>query len=627
VDKATNEPIANVAVTIDAVDADGQPLSDTTNAAGEFAFTNVPAQESESGGVGATGDYSVHFNTEAADGNYRDNLRVEATLKFANNEAGSDGDPNNLGASITLPLGELTGSVTGEAYVQSDASGDRLPAAGVPVTLYRTDVLEYDASGSSTGFGATGTVRVTTDTTAGDGSFSFASLPEGLASGDYQFEWSIGGDQITYNGPSGYRDEIPLSTDGNPDRNLGELDVTSQVEQLAPFQITSAPRPDAPGPASNIDKSTDRPVFEFAFNRPVAATPLTVNANGELPTTNFAEPNLVTAGLDLTKTGEKDVGADGEVTLEARFGADGDSLLVRPTEALEDGAQYDLTLAASGDNIFSGNNIAEYFVDAAFQQNLGGSGQPAVQDGVSDVVGNSILNFSIGDDQTKPAAPEIVVEDVTSSGKPDSLDYTDNSVTIQHRVVDTSSVELCENCDAVEVFARTKGESFQSVQTTDNVEFGETNTLTLSLSNFPLQEDDGNGPAELEVKAKVRSLNGVESDFSTSVGPLGDNESVEVVGAQYFDTNGDGDVDELEVDFDEPLDKSTVEANDFDVNDTATGNPSDLGSVQRTNNTTGGATVTISVTTDNSANDEVTVDGVTDLSGNGVNNNSDTATP
>lgn len=581
VDQATNDPLEGVAVTIDAVSVDDQPLSDTTNASGEFAFADVPAQESESGSAGASGDYTLHFNTEAVNGDYRDNLRVEATLKFGNNEEGGDGDPNGLSASVTLPLAELSASLSATAYVNSDATGARIPVEGVPVTLEREDVLEFDAGGSAN---SSSFVEVETDTTASDGSFGFDNIPEGLQDFEYDFVWALGGQRVTFT--PGAQD-IPLSSQGNPDVNLGDIDLTSQVQSNVPFQIVNGPLD------NNPDLSTQDPTFTFAFNRSVAQNDFTDAAN-------------LADELDIDFAGAKALDPDGDPTLDVSFNGDRTEMTIGLTEGLRDGAHFDLE---GIDDIFSSSE----FVDADFEQT------PDEVDGLPNYSSLSTFDFSVGADQTQPGPPELVRMDNTS------YDIESNVLSLDFRVADTSSVALCQNCDAVEIWASVEGAPPQLEETVSGpISYGDVN-VTLTLSGEPMRAPDGSY-TPVEVYAVVQSLNEVKSDASDPV-TITDTEppGVDQVDTEYDDVDGDGD-DELLVTLDEPVDSGTVDLSDFDITD-GTNTASTLDSIAQINYDDGDGSTEITIEVDQQndpGTDELEVTGITDLAGNGMETSDNT---
>lgn len=581
VDRATNEPLDGVAVTIDAVSVDEEPLSDTTDASGEFAFTDVPAQESESGG--ANGDYTLHFNTEGVDGNYRDNLRVETTLQFGDNQGGGDGDPNGVSASVTLPLAELSASLSAKGYVESDATGARIPAEGVPVTLKRRDVLEFDASGSSN---SSSLVEVATDTTASDGSFEFNNIPEGLQSFEYDFVWQLGNQRVT---STPVTRDIPLSGEGNTNVHLGELDLTAQVQNSMPFQITDGPQD------NNPDLDTQDPTFTFTFNRPVAQNDFTDAAN-------------LADELEVDYNGAKALDPDGDPTLDVSFNGDRTEMTIGLTEGLRDGARFEIE---GIDDIFSSSQ----FVDADFEQT------PDEVDGLPNYSSLTSFNFSVGVDQTQPGAPKLTRTDNAS------FDIESNTLSFDLRVADTSSVALCQNCNAVEIWASTEGTSAERVETVSGpIEYGDVN-VSVSLGGEPLRAPDGSY-TPVEVYAVVQSLNEVKSDASdrvtiTDATPPG----VDQLDTSYDDVDGDGD-DELLVTLDEPVDKETVELSDFTITD-GSNTASTLDSIAQINydDVTGETQITIELDQQNDPNsDELEVTGITDLAGNGIDTGDNTDT-
>lgn len=614
VDAGTNDPISGAEVSIDALTAEGaDSLVTTTDENGEFAFANVPAQSSEAQDEAASGNYSIHVNASGADGEYPDNVRAEATLSFGagtdgEGSDGEDGDANNLGASVTIPLPELTASVSGSAFVEDT---DKVGASGIPVALVREGGYNFDADGSVDAVD----VEVATDTTGSSGNFSFSNVPEGLDASAYRLEWDLGDNTLTQsssNIPTAAK-KIPFEAGASVE--LGELELTTAVNNNLPFHVTNGPLTAGNTPDGlPIDLDSKNPSITFTFNRALAQNDFTTEANLE-------------SKLNINFVGRKALDTGGDPTVDVTVS--GNTMTVSPSEDLDDGTKYELNGLSS---IFSSSD----FVGARFAQT---EDEAPSASNLPDYDNVSTLNFTIGQNTSKPAAPSIVVEEITSSGKPDSLDWTDSELTIEHRIVNNASIELCDDdlnrsesqdCNAIELFVSKKGEPFERAAVVEgdasNFEFGEVD-LAPTIDSSPFQDDEnGDTYTPVKVYATVTSLNGVTSD-KTSVITLHDNESLEVTGASYEDEDGDGDIDVLEVDFDEPISESTVALSDFDVIDAGAGVSNDIDNVNRINNKTGGATVFLNVPEsgdNNPADDEVVVDGINDLSGrNGVNGNSD----
>ena len=564
VDKASNEPIADVAVTIDAVNADGEPLSDTTNAAGEFVFTDVPAQSEEGSGIGASGDYSIHFNTAEADGNYPENFRAEATLYYPENEDGGDGDATGISASVTVPLAELNGSISGTAV-----SSAGVPVSGASVALKRDIGIEYDADGDVVPGETLNNVVVDSMTTAEDGSFAFDSIPEGLSSAEYQLDFEVEDTESTVTGPQ----PVPFSNAGNPDISLGELSVG-----VPAFTLVSLP--------SFTNKSTT-PEFVHGFNRPIAEG-VTAEVVEELVSINYASVS------------DKAFDSDGDPTIDATFDAERDTLTLSVTEPLPDGTE-DYALEGL---VY----VLKALVDAQYGVSVTG-----IPVGLT----NS-MDFDIGENLDAPSAELVIVD------QPDTRNWTDGPFTVDVRVVNTSDIELHEVGPAAEIAVKEAGEnSFGVTQTVSNsqMESGESGEISVTLDGSDFQADQDEY-GDIQLAARVTSLNEVESSWVTE--SITDNDSLGVVdgGTQYADATSESDNDELVVEFDEPVDNIRYgdSASDyFDITDTGSGDATSIGQVLEVNN--GGTQIVVEVTDDgsNTANDRVIVDtGVTDLAGNQV---------
>ncbi|PQJ34445.1 hypothetical protein BSZ35_07375 [Salinibacter sp. 10B] len=571
VDKASNEPIADVAVTIDAVNADGEPLSDSTNEAGEFVFTDVPAQSEEGSFIGASGDYSIHFNTAEADGNYPENFRAEATLYYPQNEAGGDGDATGISASVTIPLAELSGSISGMAL-----SFGEVPIEGASVALKRDLDIEYNASGSVSD--TEGNVVVDSTTTAADGSFAFDAVPEGLQANDYTLDFNVEGAETTFNSSPSLQ-PVPFSNAGNPDISLGELSVS-----VPAFELVVPP---------TFENKSTTPEFVHGFNRPIS----------EAVTAETVEEIV---SLNVAGATEKAFDENGNPTLEASFDADRDTLTLTATESLSDGTE--------GYQLQGLQDLLNAAVDAKYGVSPTVPNVPPF----NNFGGYNTIAFDVGEEMGQPSA-ELVIENVQNT----PLDFTDGSVSLDVRVNNTSDIDLKQTGAAAEVLYKAAGDNqFTSVATipASDMDFGESSVQSVTISGFPFQAD-ADEYGDIEIAAKVTSLNEVESSLATET--LSDTDSLGVVDAstEYRDENSEVDGDELVVEFDEPvadIRRGDSASDYFTINETGSGTATSIGDVLEVD---GGTTVVVEVTDDgsNTANDRVIVDtGVTDLSGTPV---------
>jgi hypothetical protein len=323
------------------------------------------------------------------------------------------------------------------------------------------------------------------------------------------------------------------------------------------------------------------------FNRPVspAVTEATVGSAVDI---NYSGVN------------QKAFDSDGNPTLAANFSESRDTLTISVTEPLNDGTEeYELKNLNTAVNSLAG---ARY-------------GEPinTVPSGVI----KDTQPFDIGEDLNQPSA-ELVVENVQNT----PLDFTDSQVDLTVRVNNTSDVELKQTGTAAEIFVKAAGEDqFTSVQTISagNMDFGESGNQPITISGNPFQAD-ADEYEDIEVAARVTSLNEVESGLATQTLSDTDSLGVDDANTQFSDVNAESNGQELVVTFDEPVAdvrRGDSGTNLFNIVETASGDATTIGQVLEVS----GGTVVVAVTDDgsNTSNDRVIVDpGVTDLAGNPI---------
>ncbi len=608
-DKATQDAISGVPVSIDALTAEGEEtLTDTTDASGEFAFANVPAQSAETSPEDASGDYVVHVDGDAdvVDGDY-DDVRAEATLSFSSDQD-SGADANNLGASVTVPLTQTNASISATATTDfgvgssSDGIGEIRPVNNVGVTLVRKGNAVLDADGEETTLTAED-IDVGTTTTDGNGNFSFSGLPGGLDADEYYLEWQFPNQTVvTDNGDVALKN-IPDS--GTDTANVAlELDVTDEVGANLPFQLVSAPE-------DGFDYETRTPEFTFTFNRAV---------DGALVGGDVLDEDALEDILSFDGGTRKALETDGTVKPDVTIS--GNTVTVTPSEPLKDGHEYTLSGLPDDPSVFFGSRFGQFAeVQAGVDYPVDGSGNH---------------NFSIGVSEDTPD-PTFRIETINPPASADTLDYSDGSVSLQVVVSNENDVPLITQEDPVEIWAD-NGDGFALVGTNtlgDPGDFADTDSFTVTIDEPFTSENNFNDPERykpLEVYATLTSLNGETGQSDTK--ELNDRKTPQVTAARYIDEDVEGgdpggsgsndeqndrNVERLEVDFNEPMAEGSFNTSDFNVTDN---NNVSINSVAEVDNQDGGSTVVLELDEldqSNVSSDNLTVEGGTDLAGNGLN--------
>ncbi len=623
VDRVTSEPIQGAEVSLAAPSdtaEDGSSLSATTDAEGTFEINGVPVNTAN-GSSNSSTTYSLHLTTPSGSP-YRPFYRGEVELAFG---SGGDDAATNLAASVTLPLSKTNGTVTGRAFTDSGPLND------AEIGFVQTLPVQFDGDGNAT---QTAEVLTTTATTDSTGTFTLNDVEVGT---DFDLAVRIGNSSDVF--ASG---TVPATEDATV--QVGETNVTNTV---TPFRLTDV------SPAPNTDVSTATPTLTFTFNRPVIENEFTrEDASGNVDGTLVEE-------LNLSPEIAKDLRRDGNLPIDISFDSTRTKLTVTPSEPLEDGFIYEHDAAG--------------FTDARFTDAYG---IPLDNPTVGDFL------FSVGLDENPPATPSVSFQ----SGNKPTLDYdTQTEITAELQVdVDNSEAEV----KGYEVFARTvdlteertgTGDQFKQItDATDlnpdasSAEFKDANGIipaneaefgTLEFSadideifngdDTPLHADDGTYGA-IEWKVRAVSINNVRSDF-TSVITTPDNVRPDLRttqaqgfgnfnrGAYTADDDGDGD-EELIVQFDEPVDESTVasDASQFTVYEDGTTNERQgaLSGVNRIENKVDpnndeASVVVIEIdesnytptTGDDLVIEDTEADGVTDLAGNPVVENAADTNP
>ena len=625
IDNATSEPIegATVVAAVGSLDTDAEPFSATTGSEGLFAITDLPASAADGGGSGEKPSARYGLRVEMPEGSpYRSDYRGEVELAYGNNQTGAI----ELGANITFALPKTNGSLSGQLSV----GGTDAPLRNTELRLSQTVDVEFDADGDATGGNGALSVSDTT-TTDEQGAFSVENLVVGqnaslFARFDDGAERRIGGGFI-------------------PDE--GDAAPVERLVSVPAFEIVSI----TPDPETDIDVGDSQPSFVFTFNRPVADT-RTVNSLAE-------EEDLL---ITTQNPERKSLTSSGDIKVETSFNDDRTELTVTPTQDLADGFRYK----------HEANVSVSDFTDAQYGRNLSNSGELTINftvglnNSAPATPSISFQPFALNDDGDISAGTYGYTDDQVTS-----LLHRNNRATLPMQVdeVNNSEAEVkgyevfYSSQDIREDRGATSAVEFQQVgeyedsefprgtelpsgdfEVSDNVvdasetEFGN-GRLTFFAStddNNPFAAEDGSY-GDIQVKVRAVSINNERSAFSNTL-TIADTDSLGLDDGttEFNDTDGDGDAEELIVVFDEPV--SGISAGDagadyFSIEDSGPGDPTALGSVEEVVNAgvdsgfnspggpdTPGARVVVNLDDDgsNTANDELTVTGVTDLAGNPI---------
>ena len=602
IDRVTDAPIEGATVRIDVADT----LVATTGADGAFSFEGVPANRSEAGGS-ASGTYNVHVSTP--DGSpYRDFYTAEVELVFGSTD-GVSGPGNNLAASVTFELAKLNGTINGALTTTSDFSGEEIGVAGQELVLFQTDFSANDVAEGDAGSNDTQTVRLTSTTTADDGTFSFESVEE-----DGSFDIRA----VTQDGSLQSVETVAL-----------DPSTTGSTTTLSPIQATFLPDFKAElfyvedGSlvpfTEDADLSTGTPEFRLVFSQPVAENAYTTpdpDATGD----NIAKDIFI----DGSPT-EKDIGTDfartdnGDIAVNVSFSSARDTLSISPVDPLPDGAEYRLDLSGVLES-------GEGFVSEAFEQAISGL-QP----------GNTTSqSFSTGINQDAPAAPSVAFN--TDDGTAPDFDYTAFSVnvplTLSPGAADGPELEgyrifvRTADTDDQAGFGDDEYEEFEEIDLDDfDTPFSDAIDITGGTNdNDPFHDDEGNYEP-IEWRFVAVSLNGVESEATEVV--LGDSVGVQLNSAFFVDQDEDFSNDEaVVVNIDEPIPSISVGDSGADFISITDGDDDEdedptVGDVLEVNTTTNGTTVTVAVSGGTQETYTIRIENLEDLAGNGVDADAD----
>ncbi|MCS3639844.1 carboxypeptidase-like regulatory domain-containing protein [Salinibacter ruber] len=599
IDNATSNPIegAKVVVAVGSLDTDGKSFSATTGSEGRFAITDLPATTADDGSnTGEDPSAKYGIRVETPDGSaYRDAYRGQVELAYGNNETGAV----ELGANITFPLQKNNGSLSGQLKAEDSGGNVTGPLRNTELRASQTISAGFNPEEDAT----SGTLTVTaTTTTDGQGSFTFENLVVGDSTTLY----------ARFN--DGSETEI-VSEQPIPD----EGSAASVEASVSPPALTATL-----DPAPETDFGTTEPEWTLTFNRPVAG----VTTDDVEDALSINESNITTKAVDGSGNVELDVSA---TTTE---GGAIESVSWSVAQPLSDGIDFEVGYGGLFGQIVG----AQYGVNVTEVNPSSASSSP--------------LSYSIGANTNAPATPSVSFQpsalDDDGELTAGSFNYNDVTVTalLQVDEVDNSDAEV----KGYEVFYSSQyiredrsepGTQFQQlggITSVSNAEFGN-GRLTLSRSTpspsrdfraFPFAAEDGSyGDVQFTVRAV--SINNERSAFSDTL-TIADNDSLTVNkgNTEYTSDDTDGNPVELTVEFDEPVDESTVAADQFSLDNAGSGGLT-IESVAEVNNTkistptgpgnaTGEVVLEISGSSSTTSDDVLTVnaEGVTDLAGNPV---------
>ena len=428
-------------------------------------------------------------------------------------------------------------------------------------------------------------------------------------------------------------------------------------------------------PDDGADVDSRAPTLTVTFTESIveneytnAGTPQQDSETGDQQgSTDRSENRGLIDGVRLTSETAKSVTPSGSIPVDIEWTNGRASLAVtvdtsdEDFEGLQDGYIYELSL---GDR---SNETGVY--DKRFKSTSGSLFRDLDGDGdaetgnVNPVLNPQDLQFSVGINEEAPAVPTVTFNpDDENVADPTTLadgvyDYTDGSITAPLQVdgIDNNPVEV----KGYEVYYRSQNElgrngiGDQYVKATDGdisigrtpltqfadkfedsegiipasaVDDGEFDDrdleFTVTLGNNPFEAADGTyGP--IEWKFRAVSINGVRSDFTDPI-TTPDNTGLDVTSAEVTETDGSGNIEVIEVGFDEPLTTGTVDATDFNFEDS--GSDLDIG-VSVTDNGSGdqtGDTVVLDITENEDGRENLETDDtlvasdLEDLAGNGL---------
>jgi len=415
-------------------------------------------------------------------------------------------------------------------------------------------------------------------------------------------------------------------------------------------------------PSLGADVDEAQPTVQLKFSQAIVENEYTadtvsqrdsdVGANPASPADDGVGNRRLVDGIRLVPDQAKDLTPSNSIPVNIEWEEDRTRLDITPTEDLQDGYIYTLSLGQE-DPTLTG------VYDKRFKSQSGDTFNNLVSNPEYDA---SALSFSVGLDESAPGVPDVIFEDQGSApnqvagetiAEAGNLDYTDNTIVAELAINNVDDVDGSE-IKGYEVYYRTQnqtdrngaGDQFvkatdaQLSNTTDQFEdsagiipassvaddgenFDDDELeFTVTLSNTPLANADGTyGPIEWKVRAV--SINGVRGDFREIT--TEDNEDPDV---QPASSSSDSVDDVITLEFDEALSSSTAtNTANYSLNeDSGTGPALSISGISIDNDVAGDATVTIQTAEFDGVDEpiEVTLDNsIQDLQGNSLDLDAD----
>lgn len=424
-------------------------------------------------------------------------------------------------------------------------------------------------------------------------------------------------------------------------------DVNTGVEDT--LQLSSM----TPSLGADVDEA--QPTVQLKFSQAIVENEYTADTvsqrDGDVRTNpggNGVGNRRLVDGIRLVPDQAKDLTPSNSIPVNIEWKEDRTRLDITPTEDLQDGYIYTLSLGQQ-----SPTPTGVY--DNRFKSQSGNLFNNLVSNPEYDA---SALSFSVGLDESAPGVPKVIFEDQGSApnqvagetiAEAGNLDYTDGTVVAELAIDNVDDVDGSE-IKGYEVYYRTQnqtdrnGAGDQFVKATDAQLSNTTNQFedsagivpassaaddgenfddnevefTVTLNDTPLANDDGTyGPIEWKVRAV--SINGVRGDF-TSVITTEDNEDPDVEPTSSSSNSVD---DEITLEFDEALSSSTAtNTANYSLNeDSGTGPALSISGISIDNDVAGDATVTIQTAEFDGVDEPIEVtldDSIQDLQGNSL---------
>ncbi len=365
VDIATQKPLERVIVALN-YPQEGERDTSITDSKGRFVFKDVPvvmegtAIAEDTDVVLTNFPYGLYVDLSNQP-EYRDNYYIQLfNLAFESTESG--GAAVDLISNLVLPLGKQNSTVNGTILD---------PVTNEPVD---SAIVEMFLSDDFTDFAFYTEVKLAEVATSSNGSFSFNGVEQAT---DVYFKVTKL-DDVT-NQISFTTDDYSIPASIEP--NTVDLGIFRPfgADNSIDFYVTSV------SPNDDSDLTFGQVSFSVTFNKPFALTEYTRTDLG------FGNGTIID-DIYLFETGSKAKRADGSFELDITYSTDMKSIIITPTEELEDGKYYTFTMVDALDNLVDGYNNSLRF----------GSNFP-----FSDSFTAGIIPFSTGDNNALPNIPTL----------------------------------------------------------------------------------------------------------------------------------------------------------------------------------------------------------------------------